>query len=71
MKSDWREDLALTIVNNLDGLARGQNGENPGITEASGVFGVVLNLQEGTETLTHRFVRYRDARFTLAPLKDS
>jgi len=46
------ERITLTIMNNTDGIARSQNGENAGIIEASGVLGVVLDLQTGTENVS-------------------
>ena len=46
------ERIPLTIVNDIDGIARRENGENSGIIEASGVFWVVLYLQMGTENVS-------------------
>ena len=37
--------IPLTVMNDVRGSARSGNGENAGITEASGVRGVVLDLE--------------------------
>ena len=64
------ERIPLTIMNDVDGIARSQNGENSGIIKASGVFGAVLGLRAGTENISLQACQVRDVWFTLAPLKD-
>ena len=40
----------LTVMDDVDGSARSDNGENCGITKASGVCGVIDSLETGTES---------------------
>jgi len=39
----------LTIVGDVDGSTRSENGENAGVVQASGVRGTVLDLEAETE----------------------
>jgi len=41
--------IRLTIVGDIDGSTRSENGENAGIIEAGGVRGTVLDLETETE----------------------
>ena len=46
LKSKAIDVIQLTIVGDVDGSARIENGKNTGILEASGVFRAVLDLEE-------------------------
>lgn len=49
----WRSNNdPLTIMSDIDGIPRSENGENAGIIQASGVRGVVVGLEPHTESIS-------------------
>ena len=62
--------LQLTIVNDIDRSARGENGKRAGVITTSSVCGAVLDLETETESMSTRLCQTTDAWFTLAPLND-
>ena len=53
-KSKGIEMIRLTIMDDVDGSARIENGKNTRILKASGVCRAVLDLEQGTESMnTH------------------
>jgi len=51
-ESEAIEMIPLTIMSDIDGIARSQNGENAGVIKASGILGVVLDLDAKTERVS-------------------
>ena len=49
--------IRLTIVSDVDGTARIENGENAGVGEASGVGGTVLDLETEMESVSAQACR--------------
>ena len=37
--------IPLTVMSDIGGCARSEDGENAGITEASGIFGIEMDLE--------------------------
>ena len=63
--------IPLTVMNDIDGSIRSEDGENAGIIEASDVSGTVRDLvKQEPEALTHTFAGRPDGQFTLAPLNE-
>ena len=49
--------VPLTVVSDVGVSARSEDGENAGITKASDVCGIVLDLEAGTESISARIFR--------------
>ena len=47
--------ISLTVMSDAGGCARSENSENGGITAASGVFGIEIDLEGGPETVSQTF----------------
>ena len=43
------KDEFLTIMSDIDGIARGEDGENAGTTEINGMYGAVPDLESSVE----------------------
>ena len=47
--------ISLTVMGDVGGCARSENDENTGITAASGIFGIEIDLKGGPETISQTF----------------
>ena len=47
--------ISLTVMSDAGGCARSENSENAGITAASGIFGIEIDLEAGTGTISQTF----------------
>jgi len=51
-KSKVIDMTPLTIMSDIDGSTRSENGENAGVIKTSGVFGAVVDLEAETESMS-------------------
>jgi len=51
-KSNVIDMTPLTIMSNIDGSTRSENGENAGVVKASGICGAVVDLGAETESMS-------------------
>ena len=54
MTAKPKANAALTVMGDIKGSARSENGESAGVIQAGGICWAVLDLQTGTESVSRR-----------------